>query len=317
LAAQLGWFLDEFRGEGIRVFTASSSANLDQQEPHSIRQGGNVGALWARACGMRTRIVALTWTDEFQGILVRPADGLRESGDLRGLRLALPSCGRLVDSTRTETLHGFLVTLADAGLGPADAQFVDVEADPLQRVAARANFGAPYSEYARQIGALLRREVDAVYVKGARGLRAGLAAGAQLLVDLRDLSDPWTRVHAGTPRPITANQALIDEHPRIVARFLARVLEVGEWAAAHPAETVAYLSRETHCDPAHVLAAYGNDVHLRMGSSLDAGALDLLRAQNRFLFDWGFIPRLVDIDEWLDPAPLRQAQQLRRELASI
>jgi len=53
-----------------------------------------------------------------------------------------------------------------------------------------------YGEYARQIGALLRKEVDAVYMKGARGLRAAHAIDARLVFDISTHPDPLVRVLA-------------------------------------------------------------------------------------------------------------------------
>ena len=94
LAAQLGWFLDEFRDDGIRVFTVQDSADatlrdshLDHHLPHSIRQGGNVPAIWARSRGARTRVIGLSWMNEFQAILSLPGRGIHTPADLAGRRL--------------------------------------------------------------------------------------------------------------------------------------------------------------------------------------------------------------------------------------
>ena len=315
LAAQLGWFLDEFRDDGIRVFTVQDStdaalrdAHLDHHLPNTIRQGGNVPALWARSRGARTRLIALSWMDEFQGILVRPDGDLDEVAALHGARLALPVCGNLVDSTRTEALHGFLVTLKGVGLRPQDVQFVDVAADRFRASPVGRSGTGPYGEYARQLGALARREVDAVYVKGARGLQAARSAQARVLLDLREQPDPAARVHTGTPRPITVDQALLDQHPEVVERFLARVLDAGAWARRHAQETVAYLARETRSDEDWVVQAYGADVHQQLGSDLSARSVQALQQHQRFLLDWGFITHEVDIGAWIDPAPLAAAQ---------
>ncbi|NEQ29330.1 MAG: hypothetical protein F6K28_62490, partial [Microcoleus sp. SIO2G3] len=45
----------------------------------------------------QTRVIALTWVDEYQAILTRPDSGITEPKDLHNRRLALPirgkSCG--------------------------------------------------------------------------------------------------------------------------------------------------------------------------------------------------------------------------------
>lgn len=315
LAAQLGWFLDEFRDDGISVFTLQDSASaelrdshIDHHLPNSIRQGGNVPALWARSRGAPTRLIGLSWLDEFQAVIALPGSGIHDPADLAGRRLALPVYGGLVDSRRAEALHGFLHTLGHAGLQASDARFVDIAADrhwqpmPGQRLP-HGLFG----EYARQIGALLRHEVDAVYVKGARGLQAARTAQARVLLDLREHPDPEARVHTGTPRPITVDSGLLERRPDLVERFLARIVAAGAWAAQHPRETVAYLGRETRCHQELVPLAYGHDVHRHLGTDLSPRALAALASHQRFLRDWGFLSREVDVAAWVDPAPLAAA----------
>lgn len=315
LAAQLGWLLDEFRDTGPRLFTVQDSVSpslrathLDHHLPYCIRQGGNVPALWARARGARTRVIGLSWLDEFQGVLVRPDSELFGPGDLARRRLALPVYASPIDSRRAEALHGYLVTLAQAGLQADDVRFVDVHAD-LSGLAPSlvGHVVSPYGEYSRQIAALLRRDVDAVYVKGARGLQAARAAQAKVLMDLRSLPDPNARIHTGTPRPITADETLLQEYPELVVRFLCRVVAVGPWACAHPRETRAYLARETRTETSVVHDAYGHDVHLHLSTDLDQRSVRALETHRQFLLRWGFLPNTFDIHDWIDPQPLNAA----------
>jgi len=137
LASQLGWFHDEFRAEGIKVFTLEETADpvlrtsrLDHHIPNSFRQGGNVPAIWARAKGARSRVVGMNWLDEYQGIVTRPGGGVRTVSDLRGRRIGLPLYSSCIESRRSEALHGFLVALEVAGLAPADVEFIDVAVEP-------------------------------------------------------------------------------------------------------------------------------------------------------------------------------------------
>lgn len=312
LASQLGWFLQEFREDGIQVFTLQEtddpqlrSSHLNHHLTNSIRQGGNVPALWARATGADTRVIGLNWIDEFQGILSRRGSGITGVADLRGRRFGLPVYSSVIESKRAEALHGFIVALELAGLSLSDAELVDIEAasPDLHRPAA----GQPaslYGEYSRQIGALLRGDVDAVYVKGARGLQAAHSAGAHVVLDIRSHPDPLVRVHTGAPRPITVDQTLLDTHPAIVARFLARVVSIGGWAASHPAETLAYVSRETKAREEWVQLAYGPNLHRLQHTDLAQSSIDALEAHKKFLLKWGFIPHDFSIADWIDPKPL-------------
>jgi len=164
--------------------------------------------------------------------------------------------------------------------------------------------------------ALRRGDVDAIYLKGDRGLQLAHSAGARLLFEISRHPDPLVRAHNGTPRPITVHQSLLDEHPDIAARFLARIVAVEDWAAHHPDETLAYISRETGGEPSWVRQAYGNDVHRRRGTELTDTAIKALEAQKTFLLKWGFIQDDFDVASWIDPAPLKAARGLSREMAA-
>src|SRR5580692_3170929 len=100
LAYKLGWLDDEFRDDGIRIQTLQDARgdlarhHYDHQLPTLVREGGNLLALPARAQGAPTRLVGLTWIDEWQSILVRPDSGISSAADLRGKRLALPAFRR-------------------------------------------------------------------------------------------------------------------------------------------------------------------------------------------------------------------------------
>ncbi len=50
--------------------------HFDHQLVGLFREGGNVPALAARAEGAPTRLIGLTWIDEWQKILVRPDSGI-------------------------------------------------------------------------------------------------------------------------------------------------------------------------------------------------------------------------------------------------
>src|SRR5690606_5408137 len=95
IAYKLGWLTEEFARDRIAVGTLQETRELarhhyDHDLPSLIREGGNILALAARAQGARTKLIGLTWIDEWQAILVRPDSGIAEPKDLKGKRLALP-----------------------------------------------------------------------------------------------------------------------------------------------------------------------------------------------------------------------------------
>lgn len=312
LAAQLGWFLEEFQDDGINVFTLQEVGDPQLRESHfdhhllnSFRQGGSGPAIWARARGGRTRVIGLNWLDEFQCIIALPGTGIRSIRDLRGRRLALPRYPERFDTRRAQALRGFVVALDLGGVSTRDVQFVDVPVNRTYRKAHGHKLG-PQGEYAEQFDALINDRVDALFVKGARGLRAAHDIGARLVVDLRNHPDPLVRANNGSPRPITVDQSLLDQRPDIVTRFLARVAAVGPWAERHAAETRMYVSRETQCPERWVREAYGADLHLRQHTDFSETAIRALEVYKNFLLQWNFIAHDFDVGEWIDPLPLQQ-----------
>ncbi|MEU6411825.1 ABC transporter substrate-binding protein [Microbispora sp. NPDC046933] len=303
IAADRGWLTAEFAAEGIEVRSLQdvpSEVAGDHHYTHGLpglfREGGNVPALWARSRGEATRLIGLTWIEERQVILVRAGSEIRTPGQLKGLRLAVPRHPIPIDFWRAMALRGFEGALSLAGLGLADADLVDVEAEP----------GA--GQWEAELAALSRGEVDAVYVKGAQAVEAAARHRAEVAVDLDAAEDRRSRVNNGTPRPITVHQRLLDEHPGVVARFLAVLLRAADWAADHPAEVARILGAETGGGPAGVAGAYraGASLHL----DLSAERLDLLAAQERALRAHGFLETPVDVAAWADHTPLATARHL-------
>jgi ABC-type nitrate/sulfonate/bicarbonate transport system substrate-binding protein len=234
IAADLGWLHDEFAAEGIEVSSlqdapAAGAATATARDRHrglraDFREAGSVPALWARSRGASTRLVGLTWVDERQVILARADDGYASAADLRGRRVGIPRRRDLgVDFRQAMALHGFAGALSIAGLGLSDVQLVEVDAE--------WGPGRPdlaVGQWRPELEALSRREVDAVYVKGALAVEAARGLGAAVVVDLDRFPDRRLRVNNGTPRPITVEQRLLDERPDVVARFLATVLRAAD-----------------------------------------------------------------------------------------
>lgn len=288
-------------------------SHYTHSQPHSFRQGGNIPALWARANGADTRVIGLTWVDEFQGIVALPASGIRDVGDLRGRRLGLPHNSRtdIVDFHRATALRGYDSLLDVGGLGLDDVTLVTLLHQPnsLAEAAAVASDGLarrlaterPH-EFSREVAALLGGEVDAVFVKGAPGLEAANIAGAAIVVEIGQQPDRLRHANNGTPRPLTVDTGLLQARPDLVAAALGAAVRAGQWAAAHPAEAKAYVAREVRAAEYWVGPAYPGGAHAQLSIALDPlhiAALDNFKA---FLLQHDFLPRDFDLSAWIEPS---------------
>ncbi|MCX4680068.1 ABC transporter substrate-binding protein [Streptomyces sp. NBC_01433] len=305
IAADRGWLTDEFAPDGIEVRSlqdaapgADRAAHFTHALPGLFREGGNVPALWARSRGERTRLIGLTWIEERQSVLVAPGSGIRGAEALRGLRLAVPKHTIAIDFWRAMALRGFEGALASAGLSQEDAVLVDVPADGHE------------GQWAAELAALRRGDVDAVYVKGALAVEAARRSGAEVAVELDELPDHRFRINNGTPRPITVHQDLLDEHPDLVDRFLAVLLRAADWAAGRPDEVARILGAETGAGADGVAGAYRPGTHLTLHPDLTPRRLALLAEQESALYAHGFLPERVDITAWADAGPLQRAAAL-------
>ncbi|MGW1819211.1 ABC transporter substrate-binding protein [Streptomyces sp. NPDC002125] len=302
IAADRHWLGEEFAPDGIAVRSlqdAAADADRATHYTHALpglfREGGNVPALWARSRGEATRLIGLTWIEERQVVLVAPGAGIRGAHALRGRRLAVPSHAIAIDFWRAMALRGFEGALGSAGLELGDAVLVDVPAD------------AHGGQWAAELDALRRGDVDAVYVKGAVAVEAARRAGAEVALELDELPDRRFRVNNGTPRPITVHQRLLDDHPDLVDRFLAVLLRAADWATRHPADVDRILGAETGAGADGVAGAYRPGTHLTLRPTLSAERLALLAEQEAALRAHSFLPERVDVDAWADPEPLRRA----------
>lgn len=335
IAAHLGWLDDEFARDGITVrslqetqHAALRASHVDHTLDNSFRQGGSIPALWARSAGADTRVIALTWVDEAQAIVALPDSGIRTAKDLRGRRVGVPKRdGERIDIFRAAALRGFVSVLALEGLSVRDVELVDVAATNLREAApAGALPGATFSNpgsvrsrrlYSAEVAALVRGEVDAIYVKGSLGLESAYLIGARVVVDIGFHPEPKVRINNGSPRPLTVNASTLERHPDIVARFLAQVIDVDGWAREHKHEVLGYLGRETGSGDDWLRLAYGDDVHRRLRTDLDEGSIAALDDFKGFLVEWGFLPADFDIHAWVEPRALEQSHRYTNAPASV
>ncbi|PSJ42936.1 ABC transporter substrate-binding protein [Allosphingosinicella deserti] len=320
IAINQGVIEQDFGALGIDVRSIQDSqdpetraSHYDHHLAHSFRQGGSVPAIWARAAGADTRVIGLNWVDESQAILTLPASGIRTPRDLKGRRIALPRrAADKVDIFRATALRALLAGLSLGGVAEQDVEWIDIDAGDPPVGEGEARVGANSRRgwrgrplYAAEFGALVRGEVDAIHVKGSLGHEYAFLAGAHVVVDTGFHPDPKIRINNGTPRPLTVDTATVDLYPDLAARLLRHVRAAGDWAENHPAETLAYIARETGSPEQFVRSAYGGDtLHRRLKTDLDPGAIDALADFAGFLFDRGFLPVPVDVPAWIDRRPL-------------
>lgn len=323
LAYQLGWLNEEFARDNINIATlqeapkALSKHHYDHALPTLIREGGNLLALAAKAQGAPTKLIGLTWIDEWQAILVRPESGISQPEHLKGLRLALPafiehpiaSHVRGSSIARGMSLHGYKGALNIAGLTLDDVTLVEVPSGGGNR----HDLGGLWSG----LDALIEGKVDAVYVKGASAVDAAKRVGAVVGIDLDCYPELSTRVNNGTPRPITVHQSLLDHHYDLVVRFLYQTLRAADWAKSNLKGVREILASETRSGDEGVATAYGEDFHLQLAPDLSPERVALFRQQKHFMLVHGLLDQDFDLDDWIDFRPLRDAEQQLHQYAAV
>lgn len=281
LAARLGWL----------------DAGPLAERARWLREDDNVTALHARSAGRPTRLVGLTWIDGYQGVLALPGAGIGEPAQLQGRRLALPRRAdrdddgepARADVARAAASRGFHAATGLACLFSDEYLLTDVEVDPDE------------PPYAAEAAALLRGEVDAIYVAGAAGRAAAERIGAVAVVDLGAHLDPAVRVNATIPGVITVDEQLLRREPEMVTELLATLLRAGAWAERQPDA---------------IAAAYGSrGIEQQFHVDLSAHKLGALAAQGAFLRRHGFLADAdgggeIDVTAWVDPGPLAAARDL-------
>ena len=323
LAYKLGWLTETFAARGITIDTLQEASpelarhHYDHRLPGLIREGGNMLSLGARAQGEPTRLVGLTWIEEWQAILVRADSGITEPKHLRGRRLALPGYAenpipshvRGTSIARGMSLHGYKGALAFAGLTFDDVEFVEAPSGRGDRLGAGIRSNAEIQGL-WPFELLADGRVDAIYVKGASAVDAARKYGLVVGVDL-DRLDKRFRVNNGTPRPITVHESFIENHFDALVLFLAETLRAADWARDNLEGVHEILKSETRGSQDGVTAAYRDGFHRSLHPDLSAERLALFAQQKKFLWLHGFLDHDFDLEAWTDRRPLEAALALR------
>lgn len=323
IAIKRGTLAQKFAKQNIEVFTLQDSKkelsihHYDHQLAALFREGGNVPALAARAEGAPSRLIGLTWIDEWQVIIVRPDSDIKTPEDLKGKRVALPSYAqqRAGSIFRAMSLQGIRGALQLAGLNLQDVTFIETP-ERVQNQQQTQPEARDASSFWSGLDALVSNEVDAVYVKGASAVEAAQKRGLVVGIDLDQFEDVTSRVNNGTPRPITVHEDLLEQHFELVVDFLEELFDTADWAKDHLDEVLQILESETIAGAESVATAYRNNFHLGLHPSLDPTRLELLKQQKDFLWLHGFLEHDIDIDAWVDARPLQALVQRRQKKAS-
>jgi ABC-type nitrate/sulfonate/bicarbonate transport system substrate-binding protein len=322
VAVQLGWVQQALTQTGLDLRSLPETSDPvepvqyhESTLPNSFRQGGSVPAIWARAKGQPTRVVGLSWTDEFQAIIARADSPINRIGELRGRRIGIPRHNVTIDHSRAAALRAFSAILASEQLTLADVELIDL---PDQAIPSVIRDGAVLAtgtgrrgryRYTSEIHALARAEVDAVYVKDVHGAQAAHLLGAKVVGNVGFHPDPYVRVNNCTPRPLTVSQYLLDQYPDLVRELLTQVVLAGAWARTHREATTTLVARETGCAENWVPYGYGEELHLNLGLNLTASWVDGLETFKNFLLAQGFLGGNFDVRDWIDPTPLRDVTE--------
>jgi ABC-type nitrate/sulfonate/bicarbonate transport system substrate-binding protein len=319
IALQKGWLEESFRANNTIVKSLRESNDKAVRESHfdhtlqnSVRHGGNIPAIWARSAGRDTRVLGLSWADEVQLILTLQDSGIKTPKDLRGRRFGLPKWENVqIDFSRAQAVRGLENALRLDGLEVSDVELLDYvitagQSDaPAERVGGTQIFGGRRSGgQARELVGLLRGEVDAIFLKGASAAHLANLFGLHTVIDTGSHPEPLIRANNGTPRTLTVDRNLTDNHFDAAVRIVEQVIRAEEWAWAHPEETRQFLARESNSSEFWVTAAYGTDAHLRLRTNLNEASIIALQDFAHFLHRWKFIPNAVDVRDWIDARAL-------------
>lgn len=331
IAVQKGWLDESFQSQCTAIRSLRESNDQAVRESHfdhtlqnSVRHGGNIPAIWARSVGRETRVLGLSWADEAQLILTLPESGIKTVKDLQGRTFGLPKWEKVqIDFTRAQAVRGLENALRLEGLEVSDVQIVDFIQDGTysDAPATQANGTLLFSGRrgggrSAELVALLRGEVDAIFLKGASAVQIADQFGLHVVIDTGAHPDPLVRANNGTPRTLTVDLNLIENHFDSAVRLVDQVLRAEEWAWAHPDETRRFLARETNSSEYWVTQAYGSDAHLRLKTDLAEQSIVALQNFSDFLLRWNFIPNRVDVRAWIDARPLQEVLAARAKSAA-
>ena len=159
-----------------------------------------------------------------------------------------------------------------------------------------------------EVLALIRGDVDAIYVAGGRGPDLEALLDVDVVFDIAGQDDPELKINNITPAALTVSGALLEERPDLVARYVAGTLRAARWAADHPVETRRIIAHEVGIAEDFVEPGYPSAIHAHLEPSLDEELVAAIESQQAFLLEHGYIESAFDVRAWIDPGPLAAAR---------
>jgi sulfonate transport system substrate-binding protein len=325
IAFQRGMFKETFAGSAyqVRNIVELGAERQNVHYTHEIdaffREGGGSPPVWARARGVDSVILGMTFVDEMMGLFVRHDDPAQNIGDLVGRRIALPVWPRLIfNFWRYVALHGVLTTLGLVELGADDVRFVDVTEgwDPNERrnVSRGAASTPGRCEYRNQLSALLDGKVDVVFGKGPEAALLVLESCGQirLLHDLRTVTDPATNLSIAMPRLLTTSRRFVTDHRGAVVDYVRTLVRAARWADQAPAAAAACVADECGVDSSSMGTYVGPEFLGRYMPRLTPDMTQSLQVMIDFMHRHDFIEQAFSGAGWIDASPLEEAVELER-----
>lgn len=334
ISVHLGTLAQEFSADGIafRSITSSSDAKVrqahfDATQKNFFRHGGNSPPIVSRSRGTDVRVIGLSWNRSYRPILALPSSGIRTVADLAGRRISVPYRNKdSVDFWRATALRGVAHALEDHGLSqrdivatdvPTDRTFIDDSRRSTSDSASLWDARFMLGHQREEAFALIRGDIDAFYSQGAMAALVEGFLGAITVSDIGEKPPSAARGNNDVPYILTATGELIDDHPDLVVRLLARVLDAAEWAKSHEAHSKRIIARETGLAEELVDTAFSPDIHRELDLDFAGDKVAALRGQHDHLLAHGFLKEAVDFERFLDPRPLQRALDLRTSTRRI
>jgi ABC-type nitrate/sulfonate/bicarbonate transport system substrate-binding protein len=325
LAISQGWLDDEFAADEIHVASLRESTDRAVRESHfdhtqadSFRQGGNIPPIWTRSRGSDVRLIGLSWAEQYQAIVANRGSGILGPEQLKGKKLALARrVNDKIDFWHATALRGFDSTLRAAGLTLDDVELVDLPVDELYLPDHESSHsGSLFGAYTNrrlqsaELLALIRGEVDAIYVAGGRGPDLEALLDVDVVFDIQGQDDEALKINNITPAALTVSGQLLDDRPDLVARYVAATLRAARWASEHPVQTRRIIAHEVGIAEDFVLPGYPREIHAHLEPTLDEDLVAAIESQQAFLLEHGYIDAGFDVRSWIDPSPLAAAKDL-------
>jgi len=324
VALRKGWIHEEMGRCGVEVRALAASSDPDVQRfrrertsPRAFRQGGNVAPLIARSRGNDVRLIGLSRTSSIHPVLALPESGYRTAADLLGRRIAIPvRTNAVVDIPRATALRTVSNLLASAGLTtnevelvaiPVEGSYFDSRPKPGDPIADGPREGVAFqvaSAQSAEITALVRGEVDAI---ASEGSTAAILAATLGLVTVEPGRAVPRDLNNRSLLAVTVSGGLLDRDPGLVVGVLVQILAAAEWSIDEEAEARRLISLDAGIHEDMLDAAYSPRVSRQLGVDLRMDKVADLRQQHEFLLEQGIIDRPVDLDEFIDPEPLKTA----------